>query len=182
MKNDTIFKYENMITWRVKIQQRPQSISYNTWRKHERGSSVCTKADFKNDIASSTLMRIFFLSWLGEGRPSAAISTALVSNMSPNSFLKEAAMFLCWTILQWSSMDRIMGKLWERSDWKSHLPFSLHLGATSYLIFSHRTISSSHIVSPHFRCATDYLCHTSPGMPRARHWRKANSLWELTLM
>lgn len=57
------------------------------------------------------MMRIFFLSWLGDGRPSAAMSTALVSSMSPNTFLKKVAMFLCCTMLQWSSMDRMMGKL-----------------------------------------------------------------------
>ena len=56
-----------------------------------------------------TLIRIFLLSWLGEGRPSAAMSTALVSNMSPNTFLKWVAIFLCCTILQWSSMERMMG-------------------------------------------------------------------------
>lgn len=56
-----------------------------------------------------TLIRIFFLSWLGDGSPSAAISTGFVSNMSPNTFLKVVAMFLCCTMLQWSSMDKMMG-------------------------------------------------------------------------
>lgn len=39
------------------------------------------------------------------------MSTALVRSISPNTFLKKVAMFLCWTILQWSSMERMMGQL-----------------------------------------------------------------------
>ena len=39
------------------------------------------------------------------------LSTGLVSSRSPNTFLKCVAMFLCWTTLQWSSMDKITGYL-----------------------------------------------------------------------
>lgn len=42
-----------------------------------------------------TLMRIFLLSWLGEGSPSAAMSTGLVRSVSPSTFLKYCAIFLC---------------------------------------------------------------------------------------
>lgn len=58
-----------------------------------------------------TLMRIFLRSWCGEGSSSALLSTGLVSSRSPNTFLKCVAMFLCWTTLQWSSMDKITGYL-----------------------------------------------------------------------
>lgn len=58
-----------------------------------------------------TLIRIFLLSWLGEGSPSAAMSTGLVRSVSPSTFLKYCAMFLCWAMLQWSSMDRMTGYL-----------------------------------------------------------------------
>lgn len=47
-----------------------------------------------------TLIRIFFLSCVGEGNSSALMSTGLVSSMSPKTFLKWEAMFLCWTMLQ----------------------------------------------------------------------------------
>lgn len=60
---------------------------------------------------SPTLMRIFLLSWLGEGSPSAAMSTGLVRSVSPSTFLKYWAMFLCWAMLQWSSMDKMTGYL-----------------------------------------------------------------------
>lgn len=80
-----------------------------------------------------TLMRIFFLSWFGDGSPSAAISTGFVSNMSPNTFLKWVAMFLCWTMLQWSSMDKMTGKLWRRRD-LFHLCF-YHVILLSFFFF-----------------------------------------------
>lgn len=57
------------------------------------------------------MIRIFLFSWLGEGSPSAAMSTGLVRSVSPSTFLKYWAMFLCWAMLQWSSIDRMTGYL-----------------------------------------------------------------------
>ena len=70
---------------------------------------MMTMRRIDEESLSLTLMRIFLFSWLGEGRPSAEMSTVLVSSISPNTFLKLTAMFRCCTMLQWSSMDRIMG-------------------------------------------------------------------------